>query len=286
MSIERVTIIIVTYNSAHCISTQAHILKNAPHVMVVDNGSSDDTLLQCQQLLPHASIDAIGRNLGFGAANNRALNRISTPYALLLNPDCTIDLAAIEQLIAVADTQPNAAICAPQVFNHNQPTLNYGWLKHRWSSKGAAADGLLCVGYASGAVMLLNMAVTRPHGFFDEAFFLYYEDDDICAKYVHANLPVIIAPHIHAQHASRNSVRTRHPVKQEYWRGYHHAQSKLLITEKYKNAQAARRLRVVKISTAVLAVVLRIITLNPRLCARMVGRVVGMWRYTVGQRFK
>lgn len=280
MSIDLVTIIIVTYNSAHCIDAQVEVLRHLPHVVVVDNGSEDDTIARCQKLLPHARIDAVGQNLGFGAANNRALAQVTTPYALLLNPDCVITLAAIAELIALAQSQPNAAICVPQIIGAaGKSTLNYGWVKHYWQSRGAAAEGLCCVGYASGAVMLLNMVVTRPHGYFDERFFLYYEDDDICLKYFNARLPIIVAPQIQALHASRNSVRTKNVVRQEYWRGYHHAQSKLLITEKYQSANAAQRLRKVKITTGILAVVFRILTLNPRLCARMAGRVAGLIKY-------
>ena len=280
MSVERVTVIIVTYNSAHCIDAQVEVLRHLPHVVVVDNGSEDDTIARCQKLLPHARIDAVGQNLGFGAANNRALAQVATPYALLLNPDCVITLAAIAELIALAQSQSNAAICVPQIIGAaGKSTLNYGWVKHYWQSRGAAAEGLCCVGYASGAVMLLNIAVTRSHGYFDERFFLYYEDDDICLKYFNARLPIILSPQIQARHVSRSSVKSKNVVRQEYWRGYHHAQSKLLITEKYQSADAMRHLRRVKISTGILLVLLRTLTLNPRLGARMAGRVVGLTQY-------
>lgn len=276
----QLTIVVVTYNSAHCIERLSEGIRHLPHIIVVDNGSEDDTIATCQRFLPQARIEAAGQNLGFGAANNRALKSVETPFALLLNPDCEVTSQAIDDLVAVAQTQSDAAMWVPQVVNETgKSMLNYGWVKHLWKSKGGAAEGLCCVAYATGAVMLLNMSVTRPHGYFDEAFFLYYEDDDLCLKYFNAHLPIIVVPQVTVFHASRGSVKTKSLVKQEYWRGYHHAQSKILMVEKYQNANAAQRLRVRKMCSGVLVVLFRALTLNARLCARMAGRVVGLWQY-------
>ena len=281
MNLELVTVIVVTYNSAHCIERLSCGLSMMPYIMVMDNGSQDNSIALCQRFLPQARIEALGQNLGFGAANNRALLLASTPYALLLNPDCEISAAAIDELLHIAQNQPDAAICVPQIVNkRGKPISNYGWVKHLWQSKSAIVDGLCCVGYASGAVMLLNLAVTRPLGFFDERFFLYYEDVDLCFKYFNARLSIIVAPHIKVFHVSRGSVKTKNVIKQEFWRGYHHAQSRIFITEKYQTADIAQRLRWTKICTGILHSLLRLLTLSPRMCARMFGRVIGLCLYT------
>lgn len=274
-----VTIVVVTYNSAHCIERLSMGLVNAPHIIVVDNGSEDDFAATCARFLPQANVLALPQNLGFGAANNRALNRVATPYALLLNPDCEMSETAIVELLAQAQLYPQAAMLAPHIVGANDKlTLNYGWVKHAWKSKGVA-DGACCVGYVTGAVMLLNMSVTKPLGFFDERFFLYYEDDDLCLKYFNALRAVIVVPSVKVFHASRGSVRTKHKYRQEYWRGYHHAQSKLLITEKYQSATAAQKLRFKKTAQAVFAVLGCVLILNLKMVARMAGRVRGMLNY-------
>lgn len=280
MSSHPLTIVIVTYNSAHCIASLSQGIGSLPHIIVVDNASSDDTLAQCATLLPHALCIASPKNLGFGAANNLALAQVHTPYALLLNPDCEITTDAIDALVAQAAAFPDAAMLTPQIIgHHNKREINYGWVKHAWKSKGEA-EGLCCVGYATGAVMLLNMSVTRPLGFFDERFFLYYEDDDICLKYFNAKHAIIFTPHITVFHASRGSVRTKNVMRQEFWRGYHHAQSKLLITEKYEGTPKAQRLRRKKITTACFAVLGCALIFNFKIAARMLGRVKGMLDYS------
>ena len=75
-----VTVIVVTYNSAHCIARLAEGLQHHDSIVFVDNASADDTVVQINKHLPHAIVIAQKRNLGFGAANNAALAQVKTPY--------------------------------------------------------------------------------------------------------------------------------------------------------------------------------------------------------------
>jgi GT2 family glycosyltransferase len=129
-SLSSVTIIVVTYNSAHCLAALHPLLQQAPHVVVSDNASGDGTAAQAQALWPHAIVLAHDRNLGFGAANNRALARVTTPYALLLNPDCELSHEQLAQLLVAADQFPEAAMLAPQLVDaKGHPEVNYRWPK-------------------------------------------------------------------------------------------------------------------------------------------------------------
>ena len=107
--LKRVTVVVVTYNSAHCLPALAQHLRLCPHVLVVDNASADGCAQAVASQLPHASVLTLERNLGFGAANNRGLSRVQTEFALLLNPDCELEPAALAQLIRSADAWPDAA---------------------------------------------------------------------------------------------------------------------------------------------------------------------------------
>lgn len=276
-----VTVIIVTYNSAHCISQLADGLMAQPHLIFVDNASSDDTVAQVRRYLPRARVIQQEKNMGFGAANNAALCQVLTPYALLLNPDCQISDKNIAELVKCAQRYPDAAMIAPQLIDNKlHKSVNYSWVKHLWKSKGEAATGDCCVGFATGAVLLIQIANTRTLGYFDERFFLYYEDDDLCNKFFYAKKAIVLTPSVQIQHSSRGSVKTTNVVKQEYWRGYHHAQSKVLITQKYQGSTAAKKVRFKTMISGLLMSVLHFLTLNFRLCGRMVGRFVGMLTIT------
>ena len=280
-SLSSVTIIVVTYNSAHCLAALHPLLQQAPHVVVSDNASGDGTAAQAQALWPHASVLGHDRNLGFGAANNRALARVSTPFALLLNPDCEFSPEQLAQLLAAADQFPEAAMLAPQLVDaKGHPEVNYRWPNTLWASKGPGASGPVSVGFMCGAAMLLRMSVCQPTGFFDETFFLYYEDDDLCLRFFKAGLPMVVVPSVHAMHQSRGSVKGKTPWRSEYWRGFHHAQSKLIFSTKHDSPAAAELLRRQLIWQTALALPLRLVLFSPKLIARMWGRLMGVLIWT------
>lgn len=246
--------------------------------MVVDNGSDDGCADSARQLLPHSKVIALPKNLGFGAANNRALDQVTTPFALLLNPDCEITPASLSALMHTASAHPQAAIIAPQLLHSdNSPDTNYRWPHLLWKSKGpAASHGPACVGFVCGAAMLFRIKAFDGIGFFDEGFFLYYEDDDLCLRLFQAKRAMIVDPAVTAVHRSRGSVKGKSPLKSEYVRGYHHAQSKLIFTAKHIHSEKAISQRKKLIFQTFLALPLRILLPSPRLIARMFGRLRGV----------
>jgi N-acetylglucosaminyl-diphospho-decaprenol L-rhamnosyltransferase len=109
-----------------------------------------------------------------------------------------------------------------------------------------------------------------------QAFFLYYEDDDLCLRFFKAGLPMVVVPSVQALHRSRGSVKGKSPWRSEYWRGYHHAQSKLIFSAKHTSPEAAQRLRRQLIWQTALTLPLRVMFFSPKLIARMWGRLMGV----------
>lgn len=279
-TLHNVTVVIVTFNSAHCLPALGRQLSACPHIMVVDNGSDDGCAEAVGQHLPNAQVIALPHNLGFGAANNRALAQASTPFALLLNPDCEISPQDIAKLLHTAHRWPDAAMVAPQLLQANgTPEINYRWPHLLWHSRGpAVTEGPACVGFVCGAAMLLRMS-TFDGRFFDEQFFLYYEDDDLCTRLFNQRQAMVIDPAATAIHRSRGSVRGKHPLRSEFIRGYHHAQSKLIYASKHVNTAVAKDLRRQLIWQTALALPLRVVLFSPKHVARMWGRLVGLIKF-------
>ena len=272
-----VTVVIVTHNSHHCVTSFSNALQFFSNVIVVDNASDDGTVAAVAAALPHAEIIQNSKNLGFGTANNRALLRVKTPYALLLNPDCIATLLAINQLITIASAYPDAAIIAPQIVRADGNfETSYRWPKRIWRSFGPKADGACCVGFVSGAAMLLNMSLMRDIGFFDERFFLYYEDEDLCHRAFLCKHQIILAPESCIIHLSRGSVRGKHLLKSEFFRGYHHAQSKVIFEYKHGTVGSARALRFRTFCLAFLTLIPRLLFPHPKHLARLCGRIIGL----------
>lgn len=280
--LDRVTVVIVSYNSAHCLPDLAAFLQDLPHITLVDNGSSDGSAELMKELLPQVKVIALSENLGFGVANNMALGQVATPYAMLLNPDCMAKPESLAALVQAADESwPQAACLAPQLLGSNgKAQINYSWPRHMWRPKAVAASGVLGVGYACAAAWLLNMQVMRDLGFFDPRIFLYYEDEDLCMRMFAAQKDILIVPQIQFTHAARGSVRGKHPYRAEYLRGYHHIQSKLYFNEKHFAKAPQKTKRIVQ---ATLLLLLRTVLFSPKHLSRAFGRWRGVLEYQAAQ---
>jgi GT2 family glycosyltransferase len=279
--LDRVTAVVVTYNSAHCLPVLARSLAGLPHVVVVDNGSADSSLAEARRLWPTATVIGAGANLGFGAANNRALSRVATEFMLLVNPDCVLDAAAVAALVGCADRFPEASAIGPELLDSaGRPEVPYRWASTAWASRGPGAEAPACVGFLTGACMLLRREAMQRIGGFDERFFLYYEDDDLCLRLAQQAGPLVVEPAAHVKHVSRGSVGGPRRAQAEYLRGFHHIQSKFIFQAKHLGAAPPPLRRVGYGAGGAATPVLRLMLLDRRRAARAWGRAVGVlkWR--------
>jgi len=226
-----VTVVMVTYNSLACLQPRAGDLARLPRWVVVDNGSSDGTVAWLQANFPQCAVFANARNEGFGRANNRALQRVTTAHALLLNPDCRIDPPSILALLDCARRNPDAALIAPQYrAADGRRQQSYRPFIHRRSRiRGPYIEpvGDLCTDFVTGAALLVNLALMRPVGFFDPWYFLYCEDEDLCWSARQAGHAVIVAAGATAWHTANRS-SPPHP-RTLFLRHYCHTLSKLYL---------------------------------------------------------
>jgi GT2 family glycosyltransferase len=278
--LDRVTVVLVTFHSAHCAPALGRALAGFPHVTVVDNASTDDTLAQFRQHLPKATVLANERNLGFGAANNRGVWAASTEFVLLLNPDCELSAEAVSAMVRCGDAFPRAAMIGPQLLDRSgHDDISYTWAQNSWTSRGPGADAEACVGFISGACMLIRREAMLKIKGFDEGFFLYYEDTDLCLRLAQQFGELIVAPQARVTHLSRGSSGGRGRFKAEYIRGYHHIQSKFLFNLKHLGVEVSRARRWRYCAIAALETLARVIVLDPVRATRVLGRVAGAWRY-------
>lgn len=190
------TLITVTHNSAEPLKRYWSSVRLPEDVgwVVVDNGSTDDTVRIAREL--GAEVIEAGRNLGFGRANNLGMAHSHTPYVAFVNPDVTVDPATLPRLATAIDAE--RALVAPQLLHPDgtaQPN-GRGWpiLLHKvWNrlSPGrvngtyrlfAAPGEQREAVWLTGAVVASTREVMQSLGPWDESFFLYYEDTDLCVR--------------------------------------------------------------------------------------------------------
>jgi len=233
----RVTAVIVNYNSAPDIFECLDSLRAADHpvdLVVVDNASTDGSPERLAEL-DDVRLVRSARNAGFGGGVNLGVRTVDPDGAILLvNPDATLAPDAVSLLVATLDEHPQAAAVGPLVLNPDgtvQPskrrfptwrqaamhaTVGVFWPGNPGTRAYVCADlpedQPSQVGWLSASVLLLRADAFREVGMFDERFFFYVEDLDLCRRFADAGRELWFEPRAEAVHAWGGS--TRKPTKQ------------------------------------------------------------------------
>lgn len=209
----KVTLVVVTHNSGAVIAACLEAVSHAPHIIVIDNASEDDTPAIVARAVPHATVVRNAKGVGYGNAASMGLARVKTPFALLLNPDSILIGDALERLVEVAENDPQAAVIAPALLAPDgsiDKSFNAAVHQREKMPRGRAnepvPDGPFCTWVVSGAVNLVRMTAMRKIDFFDPAIFLYYEDDDMCMRLRARGHTVIFDPAARAEHIGGGSI--------------------------------------------------------------------------------
>ncbi len=112
---ERVTIVIITFNSEKVIGDCLKSLSDIPNIIVVDNGSSDNTK---NIVAEFKSVNLVNtsKNLGYGVGANLGFSKVKTEFGMLLNPDVRLRQDAIKNLVQAADRYVDSGILAPKTW--------------------------------------------------------------------------------------------------------------------------------------------------------------------------
>jgi len=281
-----VTAILVAYNSERIIAPAiAALLAESAisKIIVVDNCSQDGIRATLKRDFPKVTLIENLHNTGFGPANNIALAKVETDYALLCNPDAVMNAGAVEKLLDTASLYPEAAILAPALYNE-RGQLHHSFKRNLFDRENTLtrkieAEGEICADFVSGAVMLFNMPLMRKVGFFDPNIFLYYEDDDICLRVRAAGHSIIYVPSAHAMHLMGASAGA-HNSESEFFKQKHMAWSRLYIEEKYRGREAAQELVVRLQKKFAIKLTLYRLQWNRLRIARYKGRLAGITKFT------
>ena len=207
-----VGVVIVNWNRAadtqRCLDSLHQTTYPALEIVVVDNGSTDDSVAVLQSAEPQLTLIQTGENLGYTGGHNVGIRYFlerDAAYVLLLNNDAVIDPDAITELVDVASkcTQPcfvGAEICvleAPQTVLSAGGDLEDGW-RVRHTRAGEAHKDAPAQPYAteflSGCAILASRAALVQVGLLDDDFFLYFEDVEWSYRARRLGVALMIAP--------------------------------------------------------------------------------------------
>lgn len=217
----KLSIVIVNFNSGqfllNCLRSLEKVKKEIDfEIWVVDNASNDDSLENAQREFPQHSYIKNSENLGFGRANNLALKKIKTEFILLLNPDSQVPIGTLKFMINFMGRDPMIGIATCKVVKTDG---SLDWASHRgWPTPLAAfkyyflGDDSLYhltnqplnkiheVDAVSGAFLLTRKSVLDKVGLFDEDYWLYGEDLDLCFRVKEAGFKIMYVPEVKILH--------------------------------------------------------------------------------------
>ena len=233
----RVAAVVVNFESGTALTECLRTLvsESPAEVVVVDNGSSDGSVAPVRRDFPAVEVVVPGRNLGYGAAANRGAAATTAELILVCNPDLSVHPGALAALVAVLDQQPDVAVTGPLIRTptgdrypsarrfpslidagghallglfvpDNRFTRNYQRSDMATGNTPQRAD------WVSGSCFLVRRSAFEAVGGFDEAYFMYAEDADLCWRLAGAGWSTAYVPTaevLHVQGVSTN----HHPYR-------------------------------------------------------------------------
>jgi len=247
----RIRASIVSYNSAEtlrrCIeSVLSQRGRFQTSISVVDNDSKDDTVELVRANYRDVELILAGGNIGFGAGHNRILRGCDEPYALLINPDAWLLDGSLERLVAVLEEHEDIALVGPRMeYEDGSPQLSFGRfpglvadLRQRHSTLDAQArravartnrllESPVHPDWISASCCLSRVDALDAVGYFDERFFLYLEDVDLCRRLRQKGWRVRVEPDATARHLEGHSSDSPESARRQFRR------SRLLYENKF-----------------------------------------------------
>jgi len=234
MSISRqnLSIVIVTFKSELVIHECIKSIEKDIKIIVVEN--SDNSLFkeELENTYDNVSCILTSENLGMGVANNIGIKKAKTDFVLILNPDVILETSTINELIIASQKNTNFAILAPISVDVEYP--NYKLFNDEKNNK--ESDFSFKVKSVDGFAMLFNkkqLDKVLSKDYFDQNFFMYLENDDLCKRIRQINKNIFIIPKSKIKHLGAKGVNEKYNIEIELSRNWHWIWSKFYFNKKH-----------------------------------------------------
>ncbi|HVB64659.1 MAG TPA: glycosyltransferase [Nitrolancea sp.] len=237
------------------------IAKQRVEVIVIDNASSDASVDSVRRRFPGAKLIELQQNIGFAAANNRAVKDASGRFVVFLNPDTTVVGDAFGLLLNYIEKQEDVGVVGPRLIypdgttqstRRRFPTRRTGFLEstivqqywrdnrvlRRYYVADRSNDEIQDVDWLVGACLLARRETLDMAGLFDERFFMYAEEVEWCHRVRESGWRIVYLPSASIVHHEGGSSRSDLPVRQ-----INFDTSKVLLYERLHGKSTARVLR-------------------------------------------
>ncbi|HRZ94969.1 MAG TPA: glycosyltransferase family 2 protein [Candidatus Moranbacteria bacterium] len=231
----KVSIVIVNFQSkkylaSNLLSIRNKISSELISEIIIVNNDRKENLEEIEAEFPKIKLIECEKNIGFGAANNLAAKKALGRYLFFLNPDCEIINCDIKKIIFEMEKDAKIGIIGGQLLKKNGETQqwsagietsllnliknNLGFSRSRkiWKS-----EKKITTDWVSGTAMIIEKNLFQKIGGFDEKFFMYFEDMDLCGRIRKIGRKIVYFPQLKARHLEGGSYERREVKKKDYY---------------------------------------------------------------------
>jgi GT2 family glycosyltransferase len=232
MSISRqnLSVIIVSFNSDKVIHNCISSIDSEVEIVIVDNSNNKDFKENIENKYKNVNCILSPQNIGMGAGNNLGIKNTNKDFALILNPDVILEKNALDEIIIASEEISNFGIMAPISSNSKYPNYKMDNTNNFDDKKPFEVKSI------DGYAMLLNLKKLKQvenFNFFDENFFLYLENDDLCKQLKKNNESIYVIPKSKISHLGGEAVDSKYKNEIELSRNWHWMWSKFYFNKKY-----------------------------------------------------
>ena len=192
---KNITFVIVCFRSSSVIEKCLESISSGCKVIIVENSNDVFIKNNLEKKFSNVQVLISGDNIGYGRANNLGISMVKTKYVFILNPDTYLEKNTLKELSYVTNVlNDNFSILSPEIFNNKLLKLDNNEIKD-----------FIEADFVKGFAMLLNLSKINFDKVFDENFFLFLEEIDLCKRVKDIGGKIYIACKAKVHHYSKKS---------------------------------------------------------------------------------
>ncbi len=235
LSKQNLSVVIVAFKSSHVIYDCIQSIPKEIKIIIVENSNDKNFKENVEKKYDNVKCILSSKNLGMGPGNNLGLKYVKTDFAIILNPDVIMQENSIQEIINESHKINSFAILAPLSIDNKY--LNYRVDKKNKDLVNESSS--FRVDSIDGYAMLLNLKkINQIEGFkdnnyFDENFFMYLENDDLCKRLIEKKENIYVVPKSKVKHLGAQAVNPEYNLEVELSRNWHWIWSKFYFNKKH-----------------------------------------------------
>jgi N-acetylglucosaminyl-diphospho-decaprenol L-rhamnosyltransferase len=270
---KNITFVLVSFRSDHIIEKCIKSINPNIKVIIVENSDNIFIKNYLEKKFLNVRVIISKKNLGYGRGNNLGISKVTTQYVFILNPDATLKKNCLKELCkAQTELKDDFSILAPSFLN------NYGFFSdHINNSKKKIFE----VDYVKGFAMLINLKKVNFKKIFDENFFLFLEEIDLCRRIKNNNGKIFVVKNSKINHLGKKASQNSFDI--ELCRNWHWMWSLFYYNYKHFGKIIAYKITISKFFISVIKLLFALMSFNKKKFLIHYFRLNGLFNAFIGR---